>query len=127
MIVGIGADVVEVARVGRLLARYGERFARRVLTPVEWTEFQRNPSRQTYLAGRYAAKEAFAKALGTGLRDPVLLSAISVTNDARGKPTLRLGVQLSRLLEARGICAHHVTVSHERSIACAVVVLEASS
>ena len=124
MIVGIGADLVEVPRIARLLARYGERFARRVLTPTEWIEFQRSPNRQTYLAGRYAAKEAFAKALGTGLRDPVLLSAISVISDASGKPSLRLGMELARLVQARGISAHHLTVSHERSVACAVVVLE---
>jgi holo-[acyl-carrier protein] synthase len=124
MIAGIGADIVEVARVARLLERYGERFAHRVLTSAEWSEFQRSGNRQTYLAGRFAAKEAFAKALGTGLRDPVLLSSISVTNDPLGKPCLLFGSELLRLLETRGICAHHVTVTHERSLACAVVVLE---
>ena len=127
MIAGIGADIVEVPRVERMLARYGDRFARRVLTSAEWDGFQRSASRQLYLAGRFAAKEAFAKALGTGLRDPVLMSSISVTSDALGKPSLVLAAQLLRWVQARGICAHHVTLTHERSLACAVVVLETSA
>ena len=124
MIYGIGADLVEVPRVERLLARYGERFARRVLSPAEWACFERSVTRHLYLAGRFAAKEAFAKALGTGLRYPVSLTSISVTNDALGKPTLSVDGPLQRLLVARGVDAQHVTLTHERSMACAFVVLE---
>ena len=124
MIAGIGADIVEVPRVERLLARYGERFARRLLSSAEWDGFRASPNRQTYLAGRFAAKEAFAKALGTGLRHPVSLSNISVTNDALGKPNIELDPALEALLASRGITARHVTLTHERSIACAFVVLE---
>jgi holo-[acyl-carrier protein] synthase len=127
MIAGIGADIVEVPRVERMLARYGERFARRVLSRAEWDGFVRSASRHLYLAGRFAAKEAFGKALGTGLRDPVLMSSISVTSDELGKPSLVLGAELLRWVQARGICAHHVTLTHERSLACAVVVLERSA
>jgi holo-[acyl-carrier protein] synthase len=124
MIAGIGADIVEVPRVARLLARYGERFARRVLASAEWDGFRTSPNRQIYLAGRFAAKEAFAKALGTGLRHPVSLCSISVTNDALGKPSIGLDPVLERMLASRGITARHVTLTHERSMACAFVVLE---
>jgi holo-[acyl-carrier protein] synthase len=124
MIYGIGADIVEVPRVERLLARYGERFARRVLSPDEWDGFERSVARNLYLAGRFAAKEAFAKALGTGLRYPVSLTSISVTNNPLGKPVLSLDDAVQALLEARGVGSYHVTLSHERSLACAFVVLE---
>jgi holo-[acyl-carrier protein] synthase len=124
MIFGIGADVVEVPRVERLLARYGERFAGRVLHAAEWEGFRASFARAVYLAGRFAAKEAFAKALGTGLRHPVSLTRIGVTNDPLGKPQLQLDAALEALLEAQGVGARHVTLTHERSVACAFVVLE---
>lgn len=127
MIYGIGADIVEVPRVAALLGRYGERFAARVLAPSEWPAFRTSACPQIYLAARFAAKEAFAKALGTGLRHPVSLSRIGVTNDALGKPNLVLEPEIERLLEARGIRARHLTLTHERSVACAFVVLEAGA
>jgi holo-[acyl-carrier protein] synthase len=70
-------------------------------------------------------KEAFAKAFGTGLRAPVLLTHINIMHDATGRPLLSLAPELQALSERRGIKAHHVTLTHERSMACAVVVLEA--
>ena len=127
MILGIGADVVEVERVSRLLERYGERFARRVLAPGEWEGYRASPNRHTYLASRFAAKEAFGKALGTGIRDPVLLTSIGIMHDRLGRPSLWLAPDLQALSDRRGVEAHHVTLTHERSIACAVVVLEGQS
>ena len=125
MIVGIGADIVEIARVTRLLARYGERFAQRVLGEAEWDEFRTTVHPDRYLASRFAVKEAFAKAFGTGLRAPVLLTHITLAHDALGRPLLKLAPELQALFDRRGVKAHHVTLTHERSIACAVVVLEA--
>jgi holo-[acyl-carrier protein] synthase len=124
VIAGIGTDIVEVPRMADVLARYGERFARRVLAEAEWEGFRASPNRPTYLAGRFAAKEAFAKALGTGLRYPVSLGRICITNDALGKPNLTLDPVLEQYVMDRGITARHVTLSHERSVACAFVVLE---
>jgi holo-[acyl-carrier protein] synthase len=126
MIYGVGADLVEPARVGRLLAKYGERFARRVLTPAEWASFQSSPRPDQYLAGRFAAKEAFSKALGTGLRGPVSMRAISVVQDRLGKPSLSFTPELEELVRCRGICNHHLTLTDEHSLACAFVVLEKS-
>jgi len=125
MIFGIGADVVEVARVARLLKRYGERLDRSILAPGEWEGFRTSASRDVFLASRFAAKEAFAKALGTGLRAPVLLTSIGVTHDPSGRPQLQLAPALQTLSEDRGVSGQHITLTHERSIACAVVVLEA--
>ena len=124
MILGIGADLVEVSRIARLLERYGERFAKRILGPGEWEDYRASANRERHLASRFAAKEAFSKAFGTGLRAPVLLTHISVGHDALGRPTLELSPELQALSKRRGIVAHHITLTHERSIACAVVVLE---
>ena len=124
MIYGVGADLVEPARVAALLERYGERFARRVLTAAEWPAYQQTLRRDLFLAGRFAAKEAFSKALGTGLRHPATLRAISVLQDSLGKPSLAFAPALERLLRERGIVGHHLSLSHERRLACAFVVLE---
>jgi holo-[acyl-carrier protein] synthase len=124
VIFGIGVDVVEVPRVKRMLERYGARFAARTLAPSEWDGFRSSPQPAVYLAGRFAVKEAFSKAMGTGLRAPVSLTRIGVTHDALGKPQLQLDSQLEALLASRGVGARHVTLSHERSVACAFVVLE---
>ncbi len=124
MIYGVGTDLVEPARVATLLEKYGERFARRVLSAAEWPAYQKAPRRDLFLAGRFAAKEAFSKALGTGLRHPATLGAISVQQDRLGKPSLAFAPALERLLRERGIVRHHLSLSHERSLACAFVVLE---
>jgi len=124
MIYGIGADLVEPARVTRLLERYGERFPRRVLTPAEWPGYKASRRPELFLASRFAAKEAFSKAMGTGFRFPVSLRSISVVQDRLGKPGLSFSPALEAMVRARGIVAHHLTMSDERSMACAFVILE---
>lgn len=124
MIYGIGIDVVEPQRVARLVEKYGERFAKRVLTPLEWPGFTRSARPVLYLANRFAAKEAFSKAMGTGFRYPVTLQCISVTQNKAGKPGFAFHPNLERLVEGRGITGHHLTISDESSLACACVVLE---
>lgn len=127
MIYGIGIDVVEPQRVERLLASYGERFARRVLTPREWPGYQRTVRPVLFVANRFAAKEALSKAMGTGFRYPVTLQSISVVQDSLGKPGFEFSDALAALIKSRGIVGHHLTISDERSLACACVVLEASA
>ena len=124
MIYGIGIDVVEPTRIERLLVKYGERFARRVLTPVEWPGYQKTVSPTLFLAGRFAAKEAFSKAMGTGFRYPVTLQCISVVQNRAGKPGFAFHPKLEDLVKSRGITGHHLTISDEKSLACACVVLE---
>jgi holo-[acyl-carrier protein] synthase len=124
MIYGIGIDVVEPQRVARLLDRYGERFARRILTEIEWPGYAKTANRVLFLANRFAAKEAFSKAMGTGFRYPVTLQCISVVQNKAGKPGFAFHPDLQALVSSRGVSGHHLTISDERSLACACVVLE---
>jgi holo-[acyl-carrier protein] synthase len=124
MIVGIGIDIVDVSRIDRLLREYGDQFARRVLAETERPAFASSLRPVWFLANRFAAKEALSKALGTGLRYPVTLHAISVSSDSLGKPAFGFHGPLPDYLASRGVAHHHLSLSHEKAMACAVVVLE---
>lgn len=124
MIYGIGVDVVEPQRIARLLEKYGERFARRVLTLLEWPAYRKTVRPVLFLANRFAAKEAFSKAMGTGFRYPVTLQCISVVQNRAGKPGFAFNTDLEQLVKSCGIAAAHLTISDEKSLACACVVLE---
>ncbi|MFA7240131.1 MAG: holo-ACP synthase [Sulfuricellaceae bacterium] len=124
MIYGIGADIVATRRVTQALERFGERFAARILAPEERAEFVAHNSPARFLAKRFAAKEAFAKALGTGIRHPATLHNIRVGHDSLGKPSLEFDPTLAFDLEQRGINHHHLSLSDEQDMAVAFVVLE---
>jgi holo-[acyl-carrier protein] synthase len=124
MIVGVGIDIVDISRIDRLLREYGDQFARRILATAERPAYAASSRQVWFLANRFAAKEAFSKALGTGLRYPVTLHAISVTNDSAGKPEFGFHGPLPDYLASRGVARHHLGLSHEKGMACAVVVLE---
>lgn len=124
MIHGIGIDLVEIGRVARILEKYGERFTTRVLTHIERHEFSASKQRAAFLAMSFAAKEAFAKAVGSGFRYPVILSYISVAHDGLGKPELRFHPALERYLNELNIGRHNLSLSDEKDLACAVVILE---
>jgi holo-[acyl-carrier protein] synthase len=124
VILGIGTDLCEVSRVERALERFGERFARRILVESELEIFRRRRKRASYLAKRFAAKEAFSKAMGTGIRAPVNWHNVWVLNDRAGKPTLGFSKALGALLKRRGIEKVHVSLTDEIGMACAFVVIE---
>jgi holo-[acyl-carrier protein] synthase len=124
MIYGIGIDVIQPHRVARLLEKYGDRFVRRVLTPQEQPRFSRSAQPVLFLANRFAAKEAFSKAMGTGFRYPVTLQCISVVQNSAGKPSLAFNEALDEMVRRNGITSHHLTISDESNLACACVVLE---
>lgn len=124
MIFGIGVDLVETSRIERLLAEYGERFARRVLTDLEWPGYQRSGKPVLFVANRFAAKEAFSKAMGTGFRYPVTLQNISVAQNNAGKPGYVLSEALTAMMNQHEITGHYLTISDEKSMACAVAILE---
>lgn len=124
MIYGIGIDVVEPKRIARLLEKYGDRFARRVLTAVEWPGYMKTARPVLFLANRFAAKEAFSKAMGTGFRYPVTLQCISVVQNRAGKPGFAFHPDLEALVQERGVRGQHLTISDEQNLACACVVLE---
>ena len=123
MIYGIGTDIVQVARLGEVYARHGDRLLEKLLSPGEREDFARAAEPIRFLAKRFAVKEAFGKALGTGVRAPATLPAIGVTHDALGKPVLAFGPELAAEMERRNLVAH-LSISDERDVAVAFVVLE---
>ena len=124
MIYGIGSDIVAIERMRKLLEKYGDNFARRILAPDEWAAYESSQNRANLLAKRFAAKEAFAKAMGTGLRHPVSLQNISVIHNHLGKPDFHLDPLVADLLEVQGIQKYHLSLSDEKEMACAFVILE---
>ncbi len=124
MIYGVGTDLIEIPRVERVLERFGARFARRILCEPELRRFRSHARPAAYLAKRFAAKEAFTKALGTGIRAPANWHGVWVVNLRSGKPQLEFSASLARLLEARGIRRTHLTLTDERGLAAATVILE---
>lgn len=125
MIHGIGVDMVDIRRVARGLERYGPRFARRILSDSEYRLYDTNPRQASFLAKRFAAKEALVKALGTGFREGVSLKNISVANDDLGKPLLLYSDSLQALFRQHGITHSHLSLADEQNYALAYVVLEA--
>ncbi len=124
MIFGIGTDIVEYERIESMWKKYGQRLAERMLSERELPEFAAHSNPARFLAKRFAAKEAFAKAVGSGLRHPVSLSRISVAHDGLGKPVLTFDAALRTYLAQMGVAAHHLSISDERSTIVAFVVLE---
>jgi holo-[acyl-carrier protein] synthase len=127
VIYGVGTDVVEIERIAKALERWGERFAERVLCDPELRRFRGHRQPASYLAKRFAAKEAFTKALGTGIKAPANWHGVWVANLPSGKPQLEFSLDLQRLLSARGISRAHVSLSDERGVAMATVILECAS
>ena len=123
MIYGVGVDMVKVSRVRASLERFGDRFARRILSGAEFEEFQRAGRQAAFLAKRFAAKEAVAKALGTGFRQGMTLTQISVVHDSLGKPGLRCTGRASALMEAKGIQESHLSITDDDDYALAFVAL----
>jgi holo-[acyl-carrier protein] synthase len=129
MIIGIGNDLIDIRRIERTLERFGDRFVDRIFTASERARAERRPGAAATYAKRFAAKEACAKALGTGLRRGVFWRDMGVVNLASGQPTLALtGGARERLvsLTPPGMRAHiHLTLTDEFPIAEAVVVISA--
>ena len=129
MIIGIGSDICDVRRVGQTLQRFGERFTQRCFTAIERQRSDRKSGRAASYAKRFAAKEACAKALGTGFRHGVFWRDIGVVNKPSGQPTLHLtGGAAARLaaLSPKGHAAHILlTITDEYPLAMAHVTIEA--
>ena len=124
MIVGIGVDIAETARIERLSAKFGQRFAQRILTADELLEFDRRKHSSSYLATRFAAKEAVAKALGTGIGEHLSFHSIQIENDSQGKPLLRFLGSAVDLIAGLDIKNAMISLSDEKHYVVAMVVLE---
>jgi holo-[acyl-carrier protein] synthase len=124
MIYGIGTDLIEIVRVERVLRRFGERFAQRILCEPELRRFRAHRKPVAYLAKRFAAKEAFTKALGTGIHAPANWHGVWVANLRSGKPVLEFSPALKLLMDNRNISGAHLSLTDERDMAAATVILE---
>ncbi len=124
MILGIGLDVVETARMARALGHHGTRFAERVYTPTELADCAARPDRIEALAGRFAAKEAFLKALGSESVLDLLLQQVEVVRGDGGRPELRVAGGAAQRANSHGVRRLHLSLSHQPGLAAAVVILE---
>jgi len=124
MIVGIGTDIISVARIEAAVQRHGDAFSKRILSTHEHLELSSQAHPARFLAKRFAAKEAFAKATGQGLRHPVSLQRITVSHDALGKPIFVFDESLADHMAKLGIARHHLSLSDEKDTAVAFVILE---
>lgn len=124
MIVGMGTDLAEVDRIEQSVKRFGNRFLERVYTDFERSYSMRKKNYAERLAGRFAAKEAGMKAIGTGWRRGVTWKDFEVVNEPSGKPTLKLSGMAARIAEEMGMKRVTLSITHTAAIAMAVVILE---
>jgi holo-[acyl-carrier protein] synthase len=130
MIIGLGSDLCNIERIEKSLDRFGGRFIARVFTDVERAKAEKRPfTRAGTYAKRFAAKEAFSKAVGTGFRDGVFMRDIGVVNKASGEPTLALTGGAQERLDAITPPGHaariHLTMTDDHPFAMAVVIISA--
>lgn len=124
MIVGLGNDIVEVERIALAWTRHGTRFAERILAPSELEQFAAVKEPARFLAKRFAAKEAAAKALGTGFREGVAFCDIAVVHSELGAPGIKWHGQALQRASALGVSRSWLTISDEHRFVVATVVLE---
>ncbi len=124
MIVGIGTDIVSIARISSTYERQGAAFTKQLLSDAELVEFSTVKHPGPWLAKRWAAKEAFGKAAGTGILVPLTLSGIGVGHDALGRPFFELSSVVQTYLQTKGVVQTHLSISDEREHAIAFVILE---
>ena len=128
MIRGIGCDVVEVKRVADVLAKHGERFVDRLLTPNEKPLYEKRKSLSrehalAFIASRWAVKEAVSKALGTGIADDVTFHSMDVMHNAKGAPLMIFNDPLKERLMQQGLFVH-VSITDEKNVVAAFAVAE---
>ncbi len=124
MLLGLGTDIIDISRLQASLERSGETFLRHAYSPEELSACPPSGARRTeFLAGRWAAKEAFSKALGTGISSACALREITILNNPLGQPEITLTGAARDTAAARGVSAVKVTITHEKLYACATVAL----
>ena len=116
-IFGVGIDIVEIQRIKEIYSRYGERFARKILSNSELRNFYKNKNKISFLAKRFAAKEAVGKALGVGIKNGSILKNIEIKNDLHGKPFVNINnTKKLNMTEKKEI---HISLSDEKKYAVA--------
>jgi holo-[acyl-carrier protein] synthase len=124
MVLGLGTDLIETGRVEESIKRFGERFLERIFSPGEIAYCKRKKNAAESFAARFAAKEAGAKALGTGISRGVTWKEFEVRREASGKPSLHLSGRAAELAGAMGVRRIQLSLTHSREFALAVVVVE---
>ena len=124
MIIGVGVDIEEVARIRNAIECHSDRFVRRIFTPGEIAHAEDRAQQFSSYAARFAAKEAAMKALGTGWGQGVRWVDIEVENQPEGRPLLRLHRQAAKVATSLGCRSIHLSISHTRAIVLAEVILE---
>ena len=124
MVLGIGTDLIETSRVRESMDRFGQRFLDRIFTAQEIGYCQRKKNAAESFAARFAAKEAGAKALGTGISRGISWKELEVRREASGRPTLHLSGRAAELAKAMGVQRTQLSLTHSRDLAMAVVVVE---
>ena len=129
MIIGLGSDLIDIRRIEKSLAKYGDRFTNRVFTDIERKKSDARHERAASYAKRFAAKEACSKALGTGISDGVFWRDMGVVNLPGGKPTMKLtgkaGDRLNAMMPAGHKPVVHLTITDDYPLAQAFVIIEA--
>lgn len=126
MIVGIGTDIMEIVRMQDALQQHGEAWARRLLTDAELAEYATRGNKAAYLAKRFAAKEAAAKALGTGFAEGITWKQMHVLSDERGAPVITFTGKAQERAGLLGVTRIHLSISDEKHYAVAFVILESA-
>lgn len=124
MILGVGIDVVDVARMASAVERGKDRLLSRLFTPSERADATEGPGRYEKLAGRFAAKEAALKALGTGWSRGIAWRDLEIVREASGRTALQMTGRAGEIARSLGVVRSHVSLSHDGGMAAAVVVLE---
>ena len=129
MIIGLGSDLIDIRRIEKVLERHGSRFTERVFTEIEQAKSDRRQQRAASYAKRFAAKEACAKALGTGLYQGVFWRDMGVVNLPSGQPTMVLtggaAERLAKMLPPGHVASIHLTITDDFPLAQALVIIEA--
>ncbi|MXP67247.1 holo-ACP synthase [Pantoea sp. Aalb] len=123
-ILGLGSDVIEIKRVEKVIERFGDNLALRILSITEWQKYKTHNRPIRFLAKRFAVKEAAAKAFGTGIRGQLAFNQFEVYNDVLGKPGLHFFKHAKMMACKIGVKQTHVTLADEYHYAYATVILE---
>lgn len=128
MIYGVGTDICRIPRIAAALERHGDRFAQKILGPQEMAKYHARKAKNAargirFVATRFAAKEAFSKAIGLGLRMPMTWPAAQMLNDPSGKPVIVCSGVLQQFMQDKGLSAQ-VSISDEEEYAVAFVIVE---
>jgi len=123
-ILGIGTDIVKISRIKKIFEKYPKGFAERILHKNELLVLANHKSSNTYIAKRFAAKEAVSKALGTGIAEGVSFQEIEISNDKKGQPQLTLHGKTLAVAQALGVTKNFISLSDEKKYAIAYVILE---